>query len=81
MTVLLTSAAANNLADVLQEAKVWLAKAIKLAVEAGPQATDIETAEYKLELGNICWQLGIDSQVIFPHLKHVCTSSLLRIYY
>lgn len=42
---------------------MWLAKAIKLAAEAGRQATDVETAEYKLELGNICWGLGIDSQV------------------
>ena len=69
MTVLLTFAAANNMADVVQEAKVWLAKAIKLAAEAGPQVTDIETAEYKLKLGNICWELGIDSQVTFPHLN------------
>lgn len=47
----------------VQEGKALLEKAITHAASGGPDATDLQVAEYKLQLGCVCWDLEAGLQV------------------
>ena len=46
-----------------QDAKLWLEKASVSASLEGACATDKQVAQTKYQLGCVCWDLGLDSQV------------------
>lgn len=46
-----------------QDAKLWLEKASVSASLEGACATDKQMAQTKYQLGCVCWDLGLDSQV------------------
>lgn len=48
----------------LQDAQVWLGKALTSAEGAGSDATDKQVAQTKFHLGCVCWALVPDSQVV-----------------